>query len=308
MIVGVIAIQGVLKSYKYKAAESCLAEKDYQGAIELFTELKDYKDSAERLTEAKYLNAAELFNTGNYVDAAVIYADIVNYKDSADKRRECHYINASNLYSKGDYSQAKTHFEMCGYGYKNTNEMLKNCNYYINYETAKSYYTAKNYREAAEAFKKLGAFSNSAEMFENSKYMLYDEAIKQLQKGDYNGLYQKFQDLANTYNYKDSAQRAKNIKNMFDSISNTYYHYNDYYYIQALRYDYDWTVRVNADYTTGKVNIVYSISGNTYTEVENAEYAPSGKYTSGSYSYIIGNGFVVRQSGYDSEMFAKLIS
>jgi RimJ/RimL family protein N-acetyltransferase len=72
LIVGILV---AIKPIKYSMADSKLAEKDYDGAITAFTDLGDYKDSAEKIKEAKYLKAEELAKADNYDEAIALYEE-----------------------------------------------------------------------------------------------------------------------------------------------------------------------------------------------------------------------------------------
>lgn len=83
----------------YAAAEEKLANGDYDGAIEVFETLGDYKDSAARMEEAveakteaenaaAYAAAEELLTAGDYDEAIAAFQALGDYSDSADRMKE----------------------------------------------------------------------------------------------------------------------------------------------------------------------------------------------------------------------------
>lgn len=171
-IIGYAVVKNIQKANKYKAAEDFLANKNYQSAAELFIELGDYKDSA-------------------------------------DKVKDINYRYANELYNKGEYEQARSYYSELG-DYNNSIEMEQACTNQMNYKIAIVSYNNAYYISVAEMFQKLGSFANSAEMFENSKYMLYTTGVTYMNRGPalYKTAVPYFEALA-AYNYKDSRQKLE---------------------------------------------------------------------------------------------------
>lgn len=70
----------------YSDAESLLSSGKYEDAAFAFAELGNYKDSAERAREARYLLAGRLASNGDPLGAYMIYGELGSYSDSAAKR------------------------------------------------------------------------------------------------------------------------------------------------------------------------------------------------------------------------------
>ena len=87
----VISLTGC-KGSDYKQAMELYANDDYAAALAIFTELGDYKDSAESLKECYYQRALRLVAEQQYDAAEEIFAMLGNYKDSAN------YANGIGLY------------------------------------------------------------------------------------------------------------------------------------------------------------------------------------------------------------------
>lgn len=66
----------------YNAAVALAEAGQYDEAIAAFTELGDYRDSAEQINETTYNQAVALLESGNYNEAISIFTRLGNYKDS----------------------------------------------------------------------------------------------------------------------------------------------------------------------------------------------------------------------------------
>lgn len=75
-------------------AMALLDSKDYKGALKIFIELGEYKDSAQRVQEIegiyaqKYADAEKLFSDGQFAQAALAFGKIPEYKDSFERARD----------------------------------------------------------------------------------------------------------------------------------------------------------------------------------------------------------------------------
>ena len=69
----------------YNAAVALAEAGQYEEAIAAFTELGDYKDSAEQINETTYNQAVALLESENYDEAISIFSKLGNYKDSANQ-------------------------------------------------------------------------------------------------------------------------------------------------------------------------------------------------------------------------------
>ena len=93
-------------SSDYKEACSLMESGDYAAAVEIFTALGDYKDSAAKISECEtgileneYKSAVALMEEGKYSNAIDIFSSI-DYKDSAAKIAECETAIAEQKYNE----------------------------------------------------------------------------------------------------------------------------------------------------------------------------------------------------------------
>ncbi len=127
-IVAAVIISGNMqKSTAYNAAVALAEAGQYDEAVAAFTELGNYKDSAEQINEITYNQAVALLESGNYDEAISTFTDLGNYKDSAEQAAnaglEKEYVYAIALLEKGQeyHEEARKIFEMVG-GYKDANK------------------------------------------------------------------------------------------------------------------------------------------------------------------------------------------
>jgi tetratricopeptide (TPR) repeat protein len=117
--------QVIIPGKNYNNAVKLMEDGSYDEAIAAFTELENYKDSANKIEECNeliketaYNNAVKLMENGNYDEAISAFTELGNYKDSADKIEACgsakygeetwnkiKEINVGDTYTFGSYEQ-----------------------------------------------------------------------------------------------------------------------------------------------------------------------------------------------------------
>ncbi len=138
-IIAVVVSQNVAKNKvanQYSAALAYMEAGSYEEAIDAFTELGDYEDSAEQLALAEkllaeslaeqalqeqYDQATELFEAGNYEEAYAAFLELEDYQDSATMaelslnsyQAEC-YEAAVALMNSGNIAEAAIAFGKIG--------------------------------------------------------------------------------------------------------------------------------------------------------------------------------------------------
>ena len=132
---GVIIGINVPRSNKYNKAVELLEGKNYDEALNLFTELEDYKDSEDMVREVKYLMALDLFENGEYEAAIKTFETLGYYKDALknaetaseklkDEQNAITYKNAVKLYNDKNYKKAYDAFASLK-GYKDADQYLE---------------------------------------------------------------------------------------------------------------------------------------------------------------------------------------
>ena len=140
-------------------------EKNYEPAVEAYTLLvrRGYRKAESALQETAYDYANALMSNGQYADASnVINERIPGYKDSAELLNECNYQLALKTEAGGAQNAQAAYdaFKALG-AYKDSAERA--AAYETKYNDAVSKEQAGEFDAAIALFTELGTFSNSAE-------------------------------------------------------------------------------------------------------------------------------------------------
>ena len=112
-----LAMLGMLtgcNSTDYKKAVSAYENGDYQAAVEIFTQLGDYKDSAEMALQCNYHIAVLDFEDQNYEEAIEELEALGDYEDCPELLARCRFDYGEQLYENGNYSAARKQFLKAG--------------------------------------------------------------------------------------------------------------------------------------------------------------------------------------------------
>ncbi|MBQ7173733.1 MAG: TIR domain-containing protein [Clostridia bacterium] len=196
---------------------------NYEEAISAFTALDGYKDSEEQILNCRYDAAKKDFDDGKYEEAKKAFANLSGYKDSDDMVLKCNdainepkYKAAVKLFEEGKFEEAVKAFKsFSGYRSEATATYIKRCEDAImgqQYHKALELSEEGKFAEALEIFLALGeSYTDSASQIKKCRYGVADQAA---QKGDVIPAYEGFAELGE---YKDSADRAKSLKNKYKS-------------------------------------------------------------------------------------------
>ena len=132
------------KSELYVSALQKVAATQYEDAISIFEQIRDYKDSEEQIAnceehvkETLYTQAIDLVASKFYEEAITIFEQIGDYMDCKDQIASCKaqieeakkeetYSKAIELMQAGSYEQAISEFGIIS-GYKDTATLLVEC-------------------------------------------------------------------------------------------------------------------------------------------------------------------------------------
>ena len=177
----------------YLKAQSLLNEGGEEALAEaekLFTQLADYKESAELKKQASYGLGEVYLAADRYEDAAEKYQALGDYRDCADKLKETTYRQAKALMESSNYQAARVLFSGLN-GYSDAADQVQVCSY----ELAQGYMENGQYQKALDELYALGDYEDSDEIAKQALYALaeehaaageYEEAgNKYLMAGDY---------------------------------------------------------------------------------------------------------------------------
>lgn len=98
----------------YKTAMKLMAEEQYSQAADIFANLGEYEDSAEKNKLCMYQYAEELLKKEDFDQAVKIYTTLGEYEDASEKILLCKYKNAESLLKVGKIDLARTAFTELG--------------------------------------------------------------------------------------------------------------------------------------------------------------------------------------------------
>lgn len=96
----------LIPSWKYYRAGRLVKEGSYEEAVTLYSSLHGFRDSEEKILEARYLEADDLRERGNYDQAIALYEELGSYKDSAAQITETMLAKAQSLVNRSRYQEA----------------------------------------------------------------------------------------------------------------------------------------------------------------------------------------------------------
>ena len=196
----------------YYDSASMVQECDYRAALDAlqggtFTSLRaaqtgfdalgDYKDSAEKSQEARYLYAEKLMAAGSWENAVELFAQVSEYGDAADKQLQADFEWASSLMNSGDYAGARDKFLALG-EYENAPALAQECLY----KMAVTALDDGNPLTAIDHLTQLGAYRDSAQLLQRAYYAAGDVYFN---AQDYDTAAEFF---LNAGNYSDAYRRA----------------------------------------------------------------------------------------------------
>ena len=200
VIVVIIVVNTViLPSIKYNNAVAMLENGQYDEATTAFTDLGDYKDSSNKISESKYLQATKLFEEKKYDEAITIFKELGDYKDSVSKITEIKYLQATKLFEERKYNEAITTFEKLG-DYKDSSNKISESKYL----QATKLFEEDKYDEAITAFNELGNYKDSLIKMEKAKKSraefetakIVDSTVNLIKNGDLSGAAKNFEELS----------------------------------------------------------------------------------------------------------------
>ena len=102
---------------RYNGAQALMASGKFQQAMEAFTALGSFRDSADCAKESQYAYGCQLLEQGLYTEATAQFKALGDYSDARDKISQVRYAAADELLQEGKYDEAASAFyALGGYG------------------------------------------------------------------------------------------------------------------------------------------------------------------------------------------------
>lgn len=182
----------------YLPASNSLTAKDWQAAVDGFSQISTYKDSADKLTQARYGLAAQKAAEGDYAAAVTLYELLGSYKDSESSLRTARYNLGVACLEEGSLAEAEALFTLLG-DYKDSEDKLLE----IRFRLAQSVYDAGDYATARAQFAALSGYGQADEMTAACDYALAGAAAEAGRTLDAAAMYASLGD------YEDAAEQAR---------------------------------------------------------------------------------------------------
>lgn len=203
----------LIKNSQYNKAHELMDSGDYNGAIEAFETLDNYKDSTDLINDCRYQAALSYMSAENYDAAITEFEELENSIQDTDLRNECEYQKALALTAEGKYDAARKIYKILG-DYKDSAEKITE----VGYQSALAMMDAGQYENAISAFKTLNGYKDSASKIEECtnipKAAKYNKAVDDLNSGNYVDAYETFMSISD---YKDSKEKASEIYEQYKS-------------------------------------------------------------------------------------------
>lgn len=161
----------------YAIGEAYLADKQYDQAADRFQSLGDYEDSADRLNQCIYTQADELYQNGQYSLAQALFANIADHSDAAARVRGCQYAMAKESEEAGDDAQAAQLYLQAG-DYEDAAQRYVECLY----RSAVAEQENGNVEKAGSLFLNCGDYQDAVQ---RGRECIYQYAVQQRDAGAY---------------------------------------------------------------------------------------------------------------------------
>lgn len=214
--------ESMILTCKYEWAAKKAADGDLEGALALYTELGDYKDSQKKHQEIRSTQAATLAGNGTMEDlqkAEEIYSEL-NDTDSVNATR---YAQAEKLLDEGQYESAKQMFVALG-SYQDAQTKATDCDLAL----AAQYRADGRLEDAAALLETLEGSDKATALLKEVRYeqgekaaadsLPLDAAAYFKAAGDYQDAAEKAQEQSILY-YDPIAQMARNQFNQQEYVA-----------------------------------------------------------------------------------------
>lgn len=207
----------------YRKADRLMDKEDYDGAIALYQDMVDYKDSADKLTKClelqakqnqliskekqlqeSYDKAIKKMADSEYATAINLLLKLGEYSDSVEKVEECRqllYQDALNAVTKADYASASIMFDSLS-DYKDSEKWAVMARGESILQEINDEYWYTDFSVY------LNELKDNPEYLEKGEQAIYQKAVEYLEQELYEEAGILFAQLA-TLNYKDSEEMQK---------------------------------------------------------------------------------------------------
>jgi len=226
-IAGTVFIDYMETEKNYKEAVNYIEEKEYDQAIELFSELGDYKDSAEKQKECNYLQAKDDLESGFYGDAIEAFQKLKDYEDSKELLKEAQFEDIKEDYSIFGDTSEEIHDIMQISDYEPGEEYCKQ----LIKEQLQDYYDNKAYDSIMEFLEKLEDVYDAKELKDYKLECKYQQAKYYYESEDYEDALETLKEAGNSDRVKALTKKIeKEIKELDEAkeLIDTFWGWDEY--------------------------------------------------------------------------------
>ena len=155
-LAGMLYFNVLAPGMAYFRAERMLAGKDYEGTLEGFAKLGNYRDSKNRMLEVHYTAGVTALNAGDIGEATDRFIRAGSYQDAPTRMQDYYYEQAEAALLRGDYESAVRGFTALG-NYKDAPVKILEV-YYVKGRAA---FDAGDYKVAVSEFTQLGDYKDA---------------------------------------------------------------------------------------------------------------------------------------------------
>jgi outer membrane protein assembly factor BamD (BamD/ComL family) len=205
------------RSDRFDAAVAMMDAGDYRDAKAEFTELGDYKQSADLADECQdtmeYQSAQAQMDAGAYEEARQVFAQLGSFENASDLALECQntldYNAASALMEAGSIAQARDGFLVLG-SFQDAPAHAAECQNQLDYDAAVSLMDEGSYEAAKTAFEELSGYSDATPLaVECGKHIKYIQAEDAFAQGQFYTAHALFNGIGS---FLDAPERAEACK------------------------------------------------------------------------------------------------
>ena len=150
---------------KYLWAERCLELEEFDLAIDFYSQIGSYNDSAEKIKEAYYLKGCKQFDSGEYGGSIDSFNASDLYRDADERVIVAYYMEADREFLNENYDKAVELFAKAS-SYSDSKDRLISTYYALGNQLMEN----KKYEDAVYAFNRCANYEDSVNKSMAAKY------------------------------------------------------------------------------------------------------------------------------------------
>lgn len=216
IILGIVTKTVFTPLRNYKTAASLMKSEKYDEAVAIFESLDGFKNSKDLLNECLYQKALKLLESDNYevsIKALDIFSTLGEYQDSAEKvieaKRQSIYLEAMLAFSgERDCEWAINKLTTIKH-YRDSEEKIEELKLEKNYQTAITQLNEYDYIAACKSFETISDYKDSDDKLDECYKIMYEYVLSH--RKDPSTICLDYLSFLRSKEYKDSASLIEKI-------------------------------------------------------------------------------------------------